>query len=365
MMFSTMEIRMRITILSLSVLLAGPTLANEVWPLNDEFDDSSTLADWQRVDVVEQWGAEPLETWDIDTSEPGRMTLVPTTATWFRNWRGALAFKEISGDFAITTNARVTARDGVSLPDPASEYSLGGIMIRTPRTITPATWTPGGENFVFLSVGQGNANRWQNEIKTTTDSDSELRLSNAAGPDCELRIVRLGTVVVALLRDPCDVWRIHDRFERTDLPDTLQAGVVAYTDWAKCQTFDPFVHNANVLVPPLVGIVDPSPDLPFNPDCRATFDYVRFDAPIVPMPLEGLDLLDAGQVSDAQLLAFLGDALDHCDIDLNADGSAEVIDLLTYLVRWFDTEPTADRTCDGVVDVTDLLDYLGAWFVGC
>jgi hypothetical protein len=28
--------------------------------------------------------------------------------------------------------------------------------VRAPRFITPATWTTGGENYVFLSLGAGN-----------------------------------------------------------------------------------------------------------------------------------------------------------------------------------------------------------------
>ena len=59
----------------------------------------------------------------------------------------------------------------------------------------------------------------------------------------------------------------------------------------------------------------------------------------------------------------VGDAC-ACEVDLNADGSIDVVDLLTYLEAWFNQDPAAERTGDGAIDVVDLLTFLTFWFEG-
>lgn len=288
-----------------------PACANDLSPLSDEFNNPFTLPLWQRVHVVEGWNAEQLEAIDISASRSGWLTLVPWTCTWYQDWRGPMAFKRVGGDFVVTSAVENTGRDGTSLP--GINFSLGGLMIRTPRNITPATWAPGGENYVFLSVGYGQAGppRWQFEVKTTVASQSTLILSDAPGPAARLQIARLGRYVICLRREPGGPWRVHQRYDRPDFPDTLQVGPVAYTDWNKAQTFDPFVHNGAALHPPLPPTVpDPSPGTPFHPDLIARWDYVRYFRPSIPAPLAGLNLANPAQVSDAQLLSFLGAVAD-------------------------------------------------------
>ena len=65
----------------------------------------------------------------------------PHTVVWYENWRGPMVFKEVAGDFVFTTEVHIGDRDDVGssdldgIPDDAA-YSLGGLMIRTPRDIT-------------------------------------------------------------------------------------------------------------------------------------------------------------------------------------------------------------------------------------
>jgi hypothetical protein len=120
---------------------------------------------------------------------------------------------------------------------PGSLYSLGGIMLRTPRAITPQTWTPGGENYVFLSLGYGQDSSVhpQFEVKTTIAGDSILSLSPAEGLEATLQIARIGPYVIALLRQPGGSWHVHQRYHRPDMPETLQAGMVTYSDWLKAR----------------------------------------------------------------------------------------------------------------------------------
>ncbi len=283
---------------------SAPVLANDLCDLSDEFDDPSTLAAWNRIHEHEEWFADQLEVLDIDSVEPGRMTIMPYTVSWYQDWRGPLVFKEVTGDAAITTSLTVTGRDGVSVP--GSDYSLGGLLVREPRSVTPATWTPGGENYIFLSLGYGQVNppSFQFEVKTTVDSNSNLELSPAAGSSAQIQTARVGEYVITLLREAPGDWRVHRRYHRPDFGSTLQVGLVCYTDWPKCSTFDPFHHNSVTIEPGMDG--DPSPGTPFEPDALARFDYVRFQRVELPTHLEGLDLTNPGTVPDSELLAFLG-----------------------------------------------------------
>ncbi len=289
----------------LAFLLSTAAQGQTTSCLGDEFDSAGSLSAWSRIHLTEQWNADQLQGYDVNLTEPGRMFMMPYTCTWYRDYRGPMSYKLVSGDFAITTDVRVTARDGSGAPE--SLFSLAGIMIRTPRNITPATWTPGGENYVFLSLGYGidSTVHYQYEVKTTLAGDSVLQLSNAAGPSAVLQIARLGPYVIALLHEPGQPWRVHRRYYRPDMPAQLQAGLVTYTDWNKVQYFDPFVHNQTVITPPLPS--DPNPGAAFWPDVRASFDFARFAPLTLPGSLVGVDLTNESLVSDAALLAFLGE----------------------------------------------------------
>jgi len=283
---------------------------NDLAVLDDDFSNAATLANWQRVEQVEGWNISQLQTWDINASQPGRMVMIPHTVTWYQNYRGPMAFKEVTGNFIFTTEIHVSDRDDVgdsdadNVPDGAS-FSLGGVMIRSPRNITdPSQWTPGGEDYVFLSLGYGSTGSdFQFEVKTTDNSNSNLVLTTAGSDTATLRLVRIGNVVVTLRKLPGQDWVVHSRYRRNDFPETMQLGLVTYSDYGKVSSFDPFYHNGHALISGQV--VDPTPGVPYRPDLVAGFEYARFARPVVPANLTGLDLFT--QASDAQLLSFLGD----------------------------------------------------------
>lgn len=264
----------------------GPTLAS----LSDEFDDPATWSDWSRVFEVEGWGFDQLESADIGATEAGVLTLVPHSSSWFEDWRGVLVFKPVAGDFVVTTQLRVANRadDGA----PASLYSLAGIMVRAPREVSPATWTPDGENYVFHSMGAADTpGSWQTEVKTTEDSTSVLQI-HAGGPEATLRTARIGPHLILLIRWPGMDWQVHRRYRRDDFPGMLQVGLTTYTDWATCESAGVTTHNTTLL-------------LGGNPDLQARFAYVRYAEPVVPPGLAGADLSDPAAVTDADLLGFL------------------------------------------------------------
>lgn len=296
------------------MLLSG---TNDLASLSDEFDDGTSTADWQRVNEAENWNADQLQTYDINQTQTGRMVMAPHSVVWYQNWRGPMAFKEVTGDFVFTTQVHITDRDDVGgsdaddIPNEAA-FSLGGAMIRTPRNISDPTadWQPGsmqddgtnnGENYVFLSMGHGTDGQFTFEVKTTRNSNSQLELTPMNSNTASVQLARIGNSIIALLQVPGQDWIVHRRYSRPDMPETLQVGLVSYSDWNKASDFDPFYHNSNVLDG--TGF-DPTPGEAYNPDLVAGYEYARYVRPQLPSELEGVDLVNAA--TDEQLLSFLG-----------------------------------------------------------
>lgn len=256
--------------------------------LNDEFNDFSTIDQWQLVTEVEGWGAQHFATFDIDQTTPGALTIAPHTSTWFQDYQGDLAFKEVTGDFIVTTHVAITDRDDVGGSDEDdipndSTFSLGGVMLRTPRDITdaPNEWTAGGNNFVFLSIGHGYDGSMTLESKNTIDSDSDLELIPVNASTAELRVERIGDSVTTMYRMEGDVdWQVAANFDRPDMPDTLQVGLVGYTNYEKTSTFQPVFANNNTLIDTPENAANSSnPGVAYDPDLQASFDYIRFERP--------------------------------------------------------------------------------------
>ena len=277
-----------------ALLVASSAVAqDDLAKLSDEFDNEQSAGQWQRVDQVEGWNANQLELFDINKIYKGQAALMPYTSTWYKDWRGVLLFKPVKGDFVLTTRVKVTGRDGKSAP--RSNYSLAGLMARAPRSITPETWQPGGENYVFVSLGAANQpGNYQFEIKTTINSDSRLHMIPANTNDAQLQIARLGQTIVLLVKTPQDPWRILVRFPRPDFPQELQCGLCTYTDFNTASRTQPRQHNGMVI-------------REGNPDVGALYDYVRFRRPAIPAALQGRNFANPQEVSDADLLRFLGD----------------------------------------------------------
>lgn len=345
-------------------LMAADFGQHDLAALSDEFDEPASIVQWQRVNETEGWNADQLQAWNVNQTQPGRMVMQPHTAVWYQNWRGPMAFQTVTGDFAFTTEVHVTDRDdigGSDLDDIPGEspFSLAGAMIRTPRDITDphSDWAAGsmaddgtnnGENYVFLSLGYGaGGNEFSLEVKTTRNSNSQLELT-PLGPDATtatVQIARLGNSILTLYQLPGESWQVHRRYTRPDMPQTLQVGLVSYTDWTKASDFDPFTQNNTVLAPGVAG--DPTPGEAFNPDITAGFEYARYARPEVPEAYTNADLADPSSVSDAELLSFLGDNANINPINVVVDpvGSEET-DTNDPIVN----EPSTDSVDDSEIN---------------
>lgn len=344
---------------------------NPISRLSDEFTDASSLVDWSRIHLVEGWNAEQLQLLDINTTAPDRLVMRPHTSTWYQDYRGDLTFKTVSGNFALTTEVTIAAGDLEGLPQ--SIYSLAGIMLRTPRAITnPARqWAPGGENYVFLSLGYGAESGPCNpgagphyEAKSTLNSNSQLCLSQTTQLTATLQIARIDDAIICLAKPDGGEWEIVNRLTRDDFPETLQVGLVTYTDYAKASTYTPFFHNSHVLQPGLRPDPSSNRSLSFAPDLHAEFEYARYVPVTVPLDLIGLDLVSEATLE--LLLKFLGDNANLVEIpadagDLDDDGDVDGGDLGLLLAAWGTPGPFADFNADGVVDGADLGQLLAQW----
>jgi hypothetical protein len=359
---------------------------DDLTELSDEFDNPATLSDWRRNEVEEGWGINKLETWDIDTSRPGHMRVMPYSSSWYENWTGAYAYKPVTGDFVATMRMHANRRNG--LPGrPGSAYSLGGIMVRTPRGLTNAApvpdpgpnvvlpwpppplgqpnhyttpWQRGTENYIFLSFGNadtawGNiANTWYCEVKTTINSVSTLYAVQSGIPAnndlITLQFIRRGPVFLLLRRHGEGPWIIENRFVRNDMPATLQVGITTYTDWNSVSGQNEFHHNRTVFAGG-------------NPDLVADAEYFRLRRPpssLTGTALESVPITGLGAppslLQDSALAADLGDPLD------NPGGGSSYH---AWLADHFNAAQLADPGISGDAADPDhdglpnLIDYLG------
>lgn len=291
------NVRIAGALLALGMVLTAAVADDDLTPLCDEFSSSATLSNWRRLTVDEGWNNEQFERLYINEDEGGWLVMMPHTSVWYQDYRGPLIHQRITGDFIVTTRLAVRNRENAGAP--RSSFSLCGLMLRIPRNITPQTWQPGGENYVFITFGTGNQpGRFQFENKTTVNSRSQLRLIDAPGGRADLRIARIGPHIIELRREPGSNWRIHQRYRRDDFPAEIQAGLVAYTDYPTCSRIDVRQHNTSVI-------------RQGRPDLLAAADFMHYRRPEIPADLANGDFSNPAAVTDARLLAFLGEAADR------------------------------------------------------
>lgn len=305
----------KLSILFVSLLFATLTFA-QLHLLNDEFDDATTISNWQNVNVTEGWNATQLEAQDINTTEAGQLFMMPYTTGWYRDRRAPLLYKMVNGDFVFTTQVAISNRNGTGIP--SSNYSLAGPMIRRPKTLTNGAvgWMAGEEDYIFLSAGYADENHHtcpgacpppHFEVKNTTDSGSNLTVSPLGSQVVTIRMVRIGAVILVLYQTPGNDFVVHRRYLRNDFPAEMQVGLVTYTDWNKVFTYSIEDHNQYTLSPainPNINDLSSNQNMPFNPDLEARFDFARFDEVTVPEELEGVDLFN--EATEEELLSFLG-----------------------------------------------------------
>ena len=198
---------------------------NDLRSLSTRFDRPAALQGWQEFQV-QGW----VPKWESPKVENGRLVLRPKSSGWFEDNTAGHLYREVTGDFIVTTRIKV---EGTQQPVPQRSFSLAGLFIRAPRTFTTTTWTPKQENWLFFSVGTAfPAGRSQFEIKSTYNSLSTLKISDAKAGWTRLRIARSGELFTLLVQEEGSrQWKVLEQFIRPDLPATLNVGLTAYADW--------------------------------------------------------------------------------------------------------------------------------------
>lgn len=289
----------------------------QVSQLSDEFNDATTLTNWLDINEVEGWNAQQLATKDINTSSTGNLVMIPHTSSWFRDLKGSLVHKNVTGDFILTTEVRATNRAETSYP--GGQYSLAGLMIRTPIDYPNGAlndWQLGQQNYIFHALGFGSFSHPtcngcaapHFEIKTTVNSNSDLQVSTAPSNHLQIRMARIGDAVFLLYAPIGEEFIIRNRYCRTDFPETMQVGFVTYCDWDKVVEYfngEEFFHNSNVLEAGVPNDPNAGSSQPFNPDLRAEFNFARFEAVEIPNDFSGTDFCDENDVTDEEILSLL------------------------------------------------------------
>lgn len=211
------------------------TTGSGISMLSDDFESGALDPSWKlfRDDIV-----------DMEVSA-GALHITPMfLQQWFNMQQGMFIYKNVSGDFKVTTTARARkdsepamAADGI--------VEMGGLMARKDVPLG------GGmqEDYVFVAVGSDGA---QTVIETKSTNNGMSFYMGPAFPsgDAELRVCRVGDTFYLYQREVGQtVWVEAASHQRPDMPATVQVGAMVCANDAQ-------------------------------PDIRATFDEVVFDEAI-------------------------------------------------------------------------------------
>ena len=178
--------------------------------LNDDFEGQPLDPSWQFLN-------EERAAWSL---ESGSFMLEPIdNSVWYDGSEGILVWKAVSGDFRVTAPITVDRPSTPGTP-PTQPISFAGLMVRDGITSF--------ESYVAVLLGLDMASEYVIEGKTTEQSVTMLNGTPALG-GAQLRICRIESDVEVLAHDT-EVWQLLYTYDRPDLPQTLDVGMVAYCD---------------------------------------------------------------------------------------------------------------------------------------
>lgn len=245
-------------VMTTSNILAQDPLAE----LNDDFSTKESLSAWKTHHESENW---PSFIDSIGINEKEQLVIIPQSSGWYGNFhRGPFLFKEIKGNFSVTTKIKVA---GKNTNTPARSYSLAGLMVRSPRPDSVKKNAKSVENWLFLSTGSATKKgKPQFESKNTVNGKSKLKVFEAKQGWLYISIIRIDNKFYQLYKfSENEEWVLLRVIERNDMPNELQVGMLAYSDFwpvARKYFFNPQKFNTKQ--------VDAKPDL------IAYYDYMKF-----------------------------------------------------------------------------------------
>lgn len=282
-----------------SLLIAAATPLPASPALDDSFDSATLSPDWRWFHAKGGW-PDKVKAMDIGRTTKGALHIEPTHSAWVRDVQAPFLFKPVRGDFDVRARVRVR---GASTDLPGGTWSLGGLMARLPNGLAAANWQPNRENWHFVTTGIAfQRGAPVSETKGTFNSSSSLRLRPFAPGWVELRLVRVGMALVALVRAPGEAWQVRDRWYRMDAGPVMQVGLVAYAG------------SDAVAAAPDARMYDNRAVSPAPVDMALEVDWIRFAQPRLARPAGGwgAEVTGANRLADpnlpvAELLALIGD----------------------------------------------------------
>jgi hypothetical protein len=284
-------------VLSVSLSFSTDNTANSssnLSALNDEFNDAKTLSNWKIFSETEKW-PNRIDKIDINSTLAGHLYLVPTFGGWWNGFQGAFIYKEVSGDFLITSKLMVK---GKKTPLPTVAWNRGGILVRKAGdlTIDPKDRK---ENFVHIMTGVDGKKNFV--VYTGNSKDNDYEWANTSDPNqkesiyVELGILKAGDVFISIYKVGNQDWKILKKTFRSDLKDIkLQIGITGCAEpydktgtWLN-STYSAYDFNKQVL---------PS-ELPA--DVQMFVDYFRIYN--INLPAEDKNSIIENSLTDKKLL---------------------------------------------------------------
>jgi hypothetical protein len=262
--------------------------SDDLAALSDEFDNPDTLRNWKNFSDAEGW-PNRIEKLDVNRTSAGHLYVAPQSGAWWAGYHGVYFFKEVKGNFAITTRVKVTGKSG---GEPTQMWTISGLLVRAPAD-AKIPREQRKENWIYLMTGRGPGEGCVIDAKSTLESANAWDITPAQPGWYELRIARVGPLFIAMCRPDGGDWTLRKRIVREDLPETLQAGINVTSDFKLSASMPAAKYNAELFP----GASDP--------DSATTFDFVRFSrlagTPELRSKLAGKEVV---AVNDADLLAL-------------------------------------------------------------
>jgi hypothetical protein len=251
-----------------------PAPGGEVGEASTEFTDVADLSMWTKLSETEK-DVDRIAKYDVNKTVKGSLYLEPKTSAWFDGFRGPFVYQELAGDIVMHARVKVEGKKG---GQPKRKFSLGGLMARQPGSYAKPNW-------VSVTTGTGEKSG-QVEVKYTQDGSSKPQELAVKAGWVDLALARVGRVFVALYKEDGGKWKVGRRWP-SNLPDVLQWGITAYSDWDSYSLLKKDAAKAN------------AKQVKGTPDLKLTVDFVRFLRPELP---EYADPLNTASVSDEVLI---------------------------------------------------------------
>ncbi|MEU4225097.1 hypothetical protein AB0F17_12435 [Nonomuraea sp. NPDC026600] len=253
---------------------APPAPGGEVGSASDEFAAATGLSVWSKLSDTEK-DLDRIAKLDVNTTAKGSLYLEPKVSAWFDGFRGPFVYQELAGNIVMHARLKVEGKKGGK---PTRKFSLGGLMARVPNSSAKANW---------MSVTTGTADEsGRLEMTYTKDGSSGPHEVKIKSGWVEFVLARVGRLAVALYKEDGGTWKVGGRWP-SELPEVLQWGMAAYTDWDSYGALkkDPSKGNAK--------------QVKGTPDVKMTVDFVRFLRPELP---DYADPLNTASVPDDVLI---------------------------------------------------------------